>query len=301
MSRFSTKGTHASETDSLEQKNHLFRCLDIDKDLEHLIASSKQVYVTMPAKATGSTMKSLFSKCFGPFKDNFINNRSHKQEYFQSHLEIPSFIASHSYKSETLKSLIRHATNDSLLIYMYRNELDRLVSAINQVAERICNDPQSDGLVSLNGTKCVIDEKQLVHKYIIPKKYEIGTGNFRILTCETYGVIDEFRPPKLLFVHYKKADALQELLIKHHCPNKQVTPVAKNVLLLKDKEIYVHLNNTKLTEGHNYEVTLTDYLLKKRNTIAFLLDLYKDEGSCIAKTRSIENALMQCPHNVISI
>lgn len=308
-------------------------CLDIDHDLDHLVASSKQLYVTMPAKAAGSSLKKLFEQCIStaypdmpPPPDNLIEHDI--KTFFLTNYQIPSFIASHVGTSQTMIQLIRHATPNSLIVYLYRNEFDRLMSAINHVASvRICKKiMKSDALIFVNETDCILDEKELVEKHISPRHNEIGMGNYRLLTCETYRILDEFQPTNVVFLHYQKANALQELILKYHCSNNNnknssnnttstgnndneaMKPLYTNLSKDRVRKVYIRLDtSTSSTESdsngnsHTSLVNLYDWLDAKRETIAFMLNLYHKEGNCVGRTKRIEHDLMECPDHAIHV
>jgi hypothetical protein len=59
---------------------------------------------------------------------------------FKSSFEMPSLISSHISRSNRIKHLVKHATTQSLIIYVHREGTNRLRSAIGQVAVRKCEE-----------------------------------------------------------------------------------------------------------------------------------------------------------------
>jgi hypothetical protein len=53
---------------------------------------------------------------------------------------MPSLISSHISRSNRIKHLVKHATTQSLIIYVHREGTNRLRSAIGQVAVRKCEE-----------------------------------------------------------------------------------------------------------------------------------------------------------------
>ena len=106
------------------------------------------------------------------------------------------------------------------MIYVYRNELDRLKSAIacitnakicskpidSKLKETFAKDMTADSVIFGEDGKCTINEDFLIT--VIKEEFkEISTGENRILTCNIY------ESPKrtdqdVIFVHYMQSSVL---------------------------------------------------------------------------------------------
>jgi ABC-type tungstate transport system permease subunit len=205
------------------------KCLKFDDDhyadeLDHLISSAKRIFVTMPAKAAGTSLKEFAQQCTNSdYSDNFPNWHDSSEAFLTQSFELPKLIASHSLTDQTLVDLIQHSSRQTLLIHVFRDETDRLISGIKYVVNlEVCRwTHKKVGLSDLNIAKdkrnqCMVDEFALI-KMIKKRQQEIGFGNPETLTCRVYDAIDE-NAPNMAFVHYRQASKLQELLAKHHCP-----------------------------------------------------------------------------------
>ena len=76
------------------------KCLTFDKTFDDLVTSSNNIFVTMPAKAAGSTMKDFTKKCAGSFgEDNLLNRPESFKDVFMKKgaKPFPSIVASHLY------------------------------------------------------------------------------------------------------------------------------------------------------------------------------------------------------------
>ena len=123
----------------------------------------------MPAKASGTTLKSFVKSCMGTDKNGFSNqdnilNRNHKgqnssDQFLRTGLtdsfRLPTLVASHMYNKELLIDLIKQTITKSLIIYIHQEDTDRLRLAIHQIAHaRICRNQKT--------SECQADEDNLV-------------------------------------------------------------------------------------------------------------------------------------------
>mmetsp|Transcript_3406 Transcript_3406/g.9553 ORF Transcript_3406/g.9553 Transcript_3406/m.9553 type:complete len:340 (-) Transcript_3406:592-1611(-) len=266
--------------------------LDFTGSLEALLHNVDQVYVSMPAKAAGSSMKTFATTCMNvdiPPRINLFNkkpgtNRGIRpiEKYLTAEsLNPPSLIASHLYKDTEFTHLVKHSTRRSLIIYMHRDETSRILSGITQVAQvRLCSETQRNA--------CVIPEIELVAA-IKKKTGEIGVGSTEILTCDSYDALDD-NAPNFVFVHYKQASRLQKLLAKRFCPVELDQPTAVQNVFSEKAEIRVMLQNN----NDDRTVSLKEWLEAKKGLLEFSLEL-RESASCQAKTRAMEEKLFHCP------
>lgn len=266
--------------------------LDFTGSLEALLHNVDQVYVSMPAKAAGSSMKTFATTCMNvdiPPRINLFNKKPGTnegirpiEEYLTAEsLNPPSLIASHLYKDTEFTHLVKHSTRRSLIIYLHRDETSRILSGITQVAEvRLCSETQRNA--------CVIPEIELVAA-IKKKTAEIGFGSTEILTCDSYDALDD-NAPNFVFVHYKQASRLQKLLAKRFCPVELDQPTAVKNMFSEKAEIRVMLQNN----NDDRTVSLKEWLEAKKGLLEFSLEL-RESASCQAKTRAMEEKLFHCP------
>lgn len=241
----------------------------------------KQIFIVMPAKAAGTSLKEFTKKCLKHnFPDNFLNNPALVRDSLTSSYELPSIIASHLYVGEQpLVDLIKHASlRDTLIIYVHREETERLLSGIKQVLSHlVCNEVKykirNDMLETLNifknQTHCILDEKPVV-SLIEQRVQEIGMGAPEILTCRTYESVKE-NAPNMVFMNFKQANKLQKVLAKHHCPEllAEGVIVEANLARKKSRTVFLRPTNTK----EHQSVHLDDWLSNKRGLLEWSLRL----------------------------
>eukprot|EP00586_Coscinodiscus_wailesii_P009216 CAMPEP_0172521692 /NCGR_PEP_ID=MMETSP1066-20121228/292727_1 /TAXON_ID=671091 /ORGANISM="Coscinodiscus wailesii, Strain CCMP2513" /LENGTH=199 /DNA_ID=CAMNT_0013304641 /DNA_START=654 /DNA_END=1253 /DNA_ORIENTATION=- len=196
--------------------------------------------------------------------------------------------------------VIKGATRDTLLIYMHREETSRLISGIKHVlVTRFCETDQRERLKLLdvtmtrNETHCVIDESPALFKMIKRRANEIGHSGPQILTCDLYDSIKENRP-KMVFMNYKQANKLQDLIQKYHCPDVGHEVLNTAAVNAGSFDVYIRLANG---EG---AALLDTWLDAKRHVIEWILDMKKD-STCQGRTRNLEDILFACEDETISL
>jgi len=264
--------------------------------LDTLLHNVDQVYISMPAKAAGSSMKAFAISCTNVDikihvnlfnKVPRINGKRPIGEYLTESFEPPSLIASHLYSDIEFTHLVKHSTTRSLIIYMHRDEPSRVLSGIKQVADmKLCPEKKSE--------PCTVREQDLVAA-IKKKRGEIGFGATEILTCDSYDALDD-NAPNFVFVHYTQASRLQKLLAKRFCPAKLNQPAEASVrnASTNKRKIHVELQMDK----DNSIVSLEEWLEAKKGLLEYALEL-RESASCQAKTRAMEEKLFQCPDETL--
>merc|ERR1712029_1062553 len=115
-----------------------------------------------------------------------------------------------------------------------------------------------------------------------------------ILTCDMYQAIEEYAP-NMVFMDFKRADDLQRLLAEKHCP-KLAQKIAEEPVRVntakKDNEVYVRVDETYADSG-GFNVTIKEWLETKSSLLELALKL-NDEATCVAKTRRMEDGLLDC-------
>jgi hypothetical protein len=281
-----------------------------NKIFDSIVNQTNQVFMTMPCKAAGMTMLSFTQKCTNMNTtlpdppNNFINRKDEVENLLSIRYELPSIIASHLYSDVPFVHLVNGATRETLIIYIHREELSRVRSAIQHVLmSKICV-PHVWGpqlmerhhfSVERNENKCTIDEQSLI-KLIKNRVQEVGNGAPEILTCRYFDAIAQNTPSNLMFVHYKQADKLQKMLAKYHCPHLiKDLPFAVNVADKKDVELFVQLNSNT-----SRNVTFTEWFDKKQNVILWTLDSNR-KMDCQSKIIDMEDHLFSCPDEAMTL
>eukprot|EP00957_Ditylum_brightwellii_P022976 1734066-Ditylum_brightwellii.AAC.1 len=69
------------------------KCLTFDEDLNELVSRAEQVFITMPAKSAGSSLKDFVTQCMNvdPWigQDNFINGAPLVNKFMTDSLHLP--------------------------------------------------------------------------------------------------------------------------------------------------------------------------------------------------------------------
>uniref|UniRef100_A0A7S2A0I2 Uncharacterized protein n=1 Tax=Ditylum brightwellii TaxID=49249 RepID=A0A7S2A0I2_9STRA len=279
------------------------KCLTFDEDLNELVSRAEQVFITMPAKSAGSSLKHFVNQCMnvdpwiGQNNNNFINGAPRVNKFMTDSLHLPKVIASHLYGEDTLLRLLQNTGRNTLLIYIHREETSRLLSAVKQVISRACSgnipfDRKYDE-VRVNGTHCEIDESFIVKEIIVKKQNEMRNSAGRILTCDVYDKIDD-TAPKMVFLHYKQADKLQAIIAAHHCQDMLEKLSHQNIDADKKMQVSVVLEKSKT------EVRLDEWIKAKGELLEWGYQLKEGEG-CQAKTRHMEDKLLSCDDELLLI
>jgi hypothetical protein len=289
-----------------KQNNQHHHCLTLDVEMKHLVQESDQIYIAMPTKAAGSSLRIFVnSKCMKYRAQDYTFHAGWraKRSFLQDVYETPKVIASHV-KGNELVSLIQQMTRNSLLIYIHREETDRVISAVRHIVDtRLCSDEQvwkrtplvdgkdNDSFVIRNGTRCIITDDTLFNQVVTHKRrLEIGHGAPEALTCELYEAIKE-NTPKMVFMNYTQSDRLMELIASKYCPNEK--PFHANTNNVKNG-ITSMVNLTRSGEL----VELKDWLEKKRNVLEWALDL-KQGATCQGHTKKMEDILFSCSDGIV--
>ena len=273
------------------------QCLSLgwNESMDRILAHYPQVFVTMPPKASGSSLKVFLSRCSGVrLPDNFLNSKTKREEALSTSLKIPTVMASHLTHESTLSILMEQTTRQSLIIYMYREETDRFFSSLKQVVlTRICSGAGKgqdwleyfDARVDRNGTaSCILQEQDLV-KVIRDRPNEIGVGS--TLSCQVFDDMQKYGP-NIVFVHYKQSSQLQQLLAKHHCPHLVNETVTVNVAEEKPATVFVRTDDNKTV------VQLEDWINHKRHFVEYALGS-RTYTECQGKVRWIHD---QCDASI---
>ena len=182
-----------------------------NKTFDSIVNETNQVFMTMPCKAAGTTMKSFTQKCMNKTTSAHIFKRS-RDSFITDNDEVPSIFQGWLQSDTNFVDLVKGSTRETLILYLHREELSRVSSAIQQVLTRqICigQKPKTIDLrtkykivVERHENRCIIQEENLV-RLINGKEKEIGLGSNKLMTCNYFDAIAQNTPSNLVFVNYK--------------------------------------------------------------------------------------------------
>eukprot|EP00984_Skeletonema_dohrnii_P006261 scaffold2248_cov136-Skeletonema_dohrnii-CCMP3373.AAC.3 len=285
------------------------KCLDLNlnQDMDSLVANARQIFVTMPAKAGGTSMKDFTKLCMKKaVQDNVLSREWLWKDYLVDSLHVQSIIASHLLNDDNFIRLVNFTSRETLMIHTHRDESRRVASAVKQISESICQfmgkeyskqqQTTTKFNVRKNNTHCILDEGSFVTE-ISANSAEVGFSTHSLLTCKSYKAIQD-NASQLVFVHYKQLDKLQKLLAKHHCPEiLGELPIKANVAEEKSLKVLLHKKGTD--EARN-SVDLEEWLHAKGPAMEWTLKLRRD-ASCQAKTYHMEDELFACPDETLRV
>ena len=276
------------------------------KSMNVITNQTNQVFITMPDKAAGTAMMHFAFVCLNrpKMKGDTFNNRKKIEDAFTDNYKAPSIIASHVPSDRQFIDILKGSTRETLIIYIHREELSRVRSAVQHILmTRLCpRDELGKKLmkkynfdVEVNGAICTIDEEHLI-RIIKNRDQEIAVGAPKILTCDYFDAISENSPSNLVFIHYRQADKLQAILAKHHCPHLiKDLPIAMNVASEKKVEPFIRLKTDK-----SRIVTFNDWFDNKQNLILWALNS-NEKMSCKSKMLDMEDHLFSCPDEAMTL
>ncbi len=282
------------------------KCLSFENEMEDILSSTRQVYIAMPAKAAGSTMgvfvRDYCMKAYnlGPHGSdtNYFNSKQ-KLEYIKTHNDVfPSVLSSHTGHNwkdfNTMIDRVDDLTDDELLIYMHRPEIERLLSSIKDVAWKLCNPritirdfpPVKDRIHYQPDTEtCIIEEDalfEIIHNHI----YEIGINLQNAINFQFYNEIQKHAPKNLVIAHFKQTDEVMKAIAKYHCPEiLDQLPIKVNVGSDKESKIHVQLKSDK-----SKIVSIMEWVEKKKHVLQLKHDWF-DDYECQGNIREIEEKM----------
>jgi len=250
----------------------------------------------MPTKAAGTSFKSFATKCNNPKAKNLgyssnIYDRKVMKEILTNSWDMPLIIPSHFWVPSQLSKLLRNASRKTLIIYSHRDESSRFKSATKHVLTSWCQgapnlpipEPRLKFFDKIDGNHCYLNENKFIDKVLKPRPLEMQMSTNALLTCQSYHSIEEYAP-NMMFVDYKNATKIQNLLSEKYCPNMTSTFHDSTPKTIK---LYI----TREEDGEN--VLLSDWMDRKMPFIEWTLQI-NDKASCLVKTRQMEDALGSC-------
>ena len=156
------------------------RCLGLgfEEDMDKLLSKYKQVFMLMPAKSAGTSIKRFTHACMTSMEMPPVSeNHGITPAFFQSELKMPNLISYHIQKEKTFQDVVKGATDDTLILYSHRQETNRLASAIKNVfAEHQCKgNTLPAGVSKVSEKACHVHEGVLIER-IRDRTQEIGWG-----------------------------------------------------------------------------------------------------------------------------
>jgi len=278
-------------------------CLGLGKDgdMDKLLSDHQYVYVVMSPKAGEASIKPFATQCMeeagaGQFAayDNILDRsqHSHRVPAFLARLNAPTIVASYVFDDASLIDLTKSIPRNSLIVYSYRDETDRLRSAIRELSAQ-------SGDCALEKGDCVFDESKFLDLlealYNAPDPNQIGKSSNKVLTCKAYEGI-EHNDPNMVVVNYQQADKMIQLLKKHHCPKLKFKAVSEERPLPKKVWIHHIHPETKFPT----KVSIDEWLDAKMGLLEYVLG-FRKEASCQGMTGKLQDRLLQCPDRAMRI
>lgn len=209
-------------------------------DMRQLINATDNIIVAMPAKAAGTSLKYFASACYGDGYSPVFNNIQDNLEdtgievVLSNAWDSPGVVASHFWHPQALSRILRSASPRTLIIYSHRDENSRFISAAYHVLSQWCMNgipqqlvnvlPTLKGIFKGQKDKCNINELDLIKTLRLrPQEMQMGTNE--LLTCELYSAIEEYAP-NMIFMDFKSASDVQNLMAEKYCPKLVDHPTA---------------------------------------------------------------------------
>lgn len=266
----------------------------IGGDLDRLIENAAIVYLLAAPKAGGSSFAEFTKECVGTGRGGWIDPDDVSS--LLSRLEMSKFFARHITTNDFVNKLIKETPRNALLIATYRDETDRLASAIKHVMGRVCQKGANKTITPLAVRKrkndrisCILDEQDFVEKIIKTKHNEIGVSTLETFSCGFHDSLTE-NNPNIVMLSMNKLSDLMELLRVKYCPSVKVQHLASHIFA-KNWDYYLKIKN-------GTEVEINEWLGHKGNFLEYILGL-KRNVSCQGKSRQMEDKIMACPNEVI--
>eukprot|EP00584_Thalassiosira_punctigera_P012866 CAMPEP_0172550884 /NCGR_PEP_ID=MMETSP1067-20121228/33393_1 /TAXON_ID=265564 ORGANISM="Thalassiosira punctigera, Strain Tpunct2005C2" /NCGR_SAMPLE_ID=MMETSP1067 /ASSEMBLY_ACC=CAM_ASM_000444 /LENGTH=303 /DNA_ID=CAMNT_0013338563 /DNA_START=181 /DNA_END=1092 /DNA_ORIENTATION=+ len=292
-------GISVMKNTSINSNNDQCLSMDHGGDLDRLLDKADVVHLFAVPKGGGSSMKTILAICLGG-STKFVDPRIKLLDQ----LEMNKFNARHvGTEKHDAADLLRYSARNVLFIMTYRDETDRLGSAIKHVmGERLCKNVGNvtkvpNGVTVHKRTEgnhmaCIIDEEEFVKKIIQPKMLEIGDSTLGTFSCRFHSSLEEYMP-NLVMMSMNQLDGLFELIeSKLSCPDRKpwLSAVRKQ-RVNKTWGYYLRIKN-------GTEVEINEWLGHKLNFLESSLQL-NQEASCQGKTRQMEDRILNCPNEAI--
>mmetsp|Transcript_9463 Transcript_9463/g.11020 ORF Transcript_9463/g.11020 Transcript_9463/m.11020 type:complete len:357 (+) Transcript_9463:115-1185(+) len=310
--------SHKSVTISSNDKSSIGQCLTFEEDLDKIIPNTRQTLIAMPAKAAGTGLEYTTKECMQAVKNDISPQLlrfsvDEQERMFKSQLVLPKVIASHVVDDKNVIDAIQNSSKDTLIIYVYRDETDRIISAAkHMLLKLVCpRNPKAKSYsrhgfdvdkIDPNGTliqkdddgNCVVDENLLI-SLMKDRVVEIGSSVPATLTCDVYKAIEE-HGPNMIMMDYKQADNLQTTIFKHYCPSETS---GKNPNGHRSTDnIFIALENPAGKNDSRTKVPIEEWLDAKRGLMEFILKMNKD-ASCQARTKYFARRLTSCSDSLV--
>ena len=159
------------------------QCLDLNlnQELDYMISRARLIFVTVPAKAGGTSMNEFTKRCGDTHIREYQDGKPfafiEKDEYKdlldkQIGVNSSSIITSHITRDTSLIHLAKRRSNERvLIIYIHREEEERTISGIKMIADHMCKTSvfsdiemgwYAQSVIAKNKTHCIIDEESIL-------------------------------------------------------------------------------------------------------------------------------------------
>lgn len=286
-------------SDPLNYLHIEMECLSAEY-LSNLFSSRPQIFVAVEPKASGTSWIGFAKQCSGfdvtgygnVFKDLFDYENFEKS---------PIIIASHVNLPTQLIDLMRNVPGSSVLLYVHREETDRLASALKHVVRmRICANPDNNILTPVFSQqkpflRCILNETELVDKVLRHPRYEMWSSSDKLLGCKFWQTA-EMLWPNLLFSDFANSDMLKKLISTTYCPH--VNPVKMHLAHASGSGVFVlSVNGT--------HVPLDEWVAQKRLVMQYALKMGSNtdlDGApldqCLRPIHYLEKVISNCSSGV---
>lgn len=261
------------------------RCLTFEQggDLDVLMDEAAAVHLLSAPKGGGSSTRVFLQNCFGKSPGLFDQLKPIK--FKGHHVHEPAAV-----------NFFKHSGRETLFIMSYRDETDRLGSAIKHVMGWMCQKGRAKDVVTPetqrvgNRLSCVINETEFVEKIIKERNSEIGGSTLNLHSCNFHDSLVE-NMPNLVMISISRLDDLFKLISSKYPSCKREIPRLSSAALSKEWDYYLKIKN-----GTNVEIN--EWLGHKLKHLELELKMH-DRASCQGKTRRMEDQILACPNEAI--
>jgi hypothetical protein len=260
-------------------------CFSIPLNLPDLVRNAKRVTLFSPEKTGSTSMLNFTNRC----RDNggtpdFM--RDAKRTDLLDKPTAPQKLLFTRLATESTEFVTQ--APDSLIIFTFREERSRLISAIKQVVGRQCNQQaqycQRD-IKRRNDT--IVDVKFFIENVLVRRAGEIGRGSMPdLLSCPLQNAIKS-SPATFIMIDYTMVDQLQAVLAKEMCP--EVIPKLPIVENVSERKWITYI---RLKNGSQADELLDDWVDSRVDLLAWALH-YRHPG-CNSQFRRLQSDFQTC-------
>ena len=280
-----------------------------ESTLVDILLSAQQTYIVTQKYAEASLDTFLREHCLTNFHlpeedNNVFSTPEAMQRLVSNNYIIPPIISSPVENEEAMINLIRGVSDESLIIYVHRQETERLESTIKQIANGLCDNKYVEYAQKVHhnddGSKCSIDENALLD-LVLAEAAKGAAHTF--LTCPSWEAMDTSNP-NMLFVNHDQLYKIQIELAKRHCPHvllengtlpKNITWPMTTMETIQKGTIVIKLND--VAKG---EVEVEGWIEKKIHHLHWGFNLKKDT-SCQSRVKDMGDETYNCFEGIVQM